>query len=85
MPRKTKKVTIALAPEITMSCSTKLRSFGRAWMRSTNQMVPASSAPGGFTITSQPAVIPAITNAGLAQDIAQAISTTVPASTALVG
>ena len=79
------KVTIALAPEITMSCSTKLRSFGRAWLRSTNQMVPASKAPGGFTITNQPRVPPAITDAALVFDIAQAISTTVPASTALVG
>ena len=50
-------------------------------MRSTNQMVPASSTPGGFTITNQPRAIPAITELALVFAIAQAIKTTVPAST----
>ena len=54
-------------------------------MRSTNQMVPASSTPGGFTITNQPRAIPARTDVGLVFDIAQAINTTVPASTEPVG
>ncbi len=67
----------AVVPAATSSGTTLVR----ACRRSTSHRVPARSTPGGFTIASQPIVIPAMAAARRPSNIAQAIRTAVPAST----